>query len=405
MYTFYHTLAIAAIIKNEAPYILEWLSYHHAAGVTKFYIYDNGSTDATAKILQPFIKSGVVEFIACPLKAGQLQAYQDAIARSRFVCKYLAVIDADEFLMPVSGGSLPEEVEKLMEKYPAAAGVAARWRCFGSAGEKKYRQEEVVKRFLWRAVDEFSPNRHIKSIFNPRLALYMPTPHHVQFIWGRCLMSAKGNVVESFQLCEMQEDGIFTYHYFVKSAEEFRDKLKRGTADGTTARTEDYFTYHDRNEVYDDSAMRYFAKWQAMPYRGKNKAQVTKLNEDRRYEVLAGEDCGLTEALCHFFYVFRNSGASLEERQQIADFLLKKISDDSAQPMEQILLLADTVPDVIASLQTLPEGMNRVWIKALNDIFDAAMYVARKFYQIREVRELRYLESMLALLEQNRRTL
>ena len=402
MYTFYHTLAIAAIIKNEAPYILEWLSYHHAAGVTKFYIYDNGSTDDTIKILQPFIKSGVVELIDCPLKAGQLQAYQDAIVRSRFVCKYLAIIDADEFLVSVDGESLPAEVEKLMEKYPAAAGIGARWRCFGSSGEKKYRQEEVVKRFLWRAVDEFSPNCHIKSIFNPRLALYMPTPHHVQFIWGRCLMSMAGNIVPSYQLHEMQDGGIFTYHYFVKSMEEFSAKVKRGTADGTTERTEDIFDFYDRNEVYDDSARQYFAKWQAMPYHGKDKAQVDQINAVRRNEVLAGADCSLTEALCHFFHVFAEHSLE-EDKQQIADFLLEKITDDEPVPMEQILFLADAVPEVLHALQTLPNGISINWIKALDNIFDDAMYVARTFYQLREVKELRYLKSMLALLKQDRR--
>ena len=402
MYTFYHTLAIAAIIKNEAPYILEWLSYHHAAGVTKFYIYDNGSTDDTIKILQPFIKSGVVELIDCPLKAGQLQAYQDAIVRSRFVCKYLAIIDADEFLVSVDGESLPAEVEKLMEKYPAAAGIGARWRCFGSSGEQAYRQTEVVKRFLWRAKDDFLPNKHIKSIFNPRLALYMPTPHNVQFIWGRCLMSTSGDIISGYQMEEMQDGGIFTYHYFVKSMEEFTAKVKRGTADGTTERTEDIFDFYDRNEVYDDSARQYFAKWQAMPYHGKDKAQVNQINAVRRNEVLAGADCSLIEALCHFFHVFAEHSLE-EDKQQIADFLLEKITDDEPVPMEQILFLADAVPEVLHALQTLPNDISINWIKALDNIFDDAMYVARTFYQLREVKELRYLKSMLALLKQDRR--
>ena len=33
-------LAIVTIMKNEAPYVKEWLDYHMLVGVKKFYIYD-----------------------------------------------------------------------------------------------------------------------------------------------------------------------------------------------------------------------------------------------------------------------------------------------------------------------------------------------------------------------------
>ena len=42
-----HYLAVCAIAKNEGPYFKEWLDWHHAQGVEKFYIYDNESTDGT----------------------------------------------------------------------------------------------------------------------------------------------------------------------------------------------------------------------------------------------------------------------------------------------------------------------------------------------------------------------
>lgn len=43
-------VGIAAIFKNEAPYLREWLDFHRAAGVDRFYLYDNGSTDESAAI-------------------------------------------------------------------------------------------------------------------------------------------------------------------------------------------------------------------------------------------------------------------------------------------------------------------------------------------------------------------
>ena len=39
------TLAIAAIFRDEAPYLKEWIEFHRAVGVERFYLFDNLSTD------------------------------------------------------------------------------------------------------------------------------------------------------------------------------------------------------------------------------------------------------------------------------------------------------------------------------------------------------------------------
>ena len=38
-------LAIGAIVKNEGPYLLEWIAFHRVVGVDRFFIADNASTD------------------------------------------------------------------------------------------------------------------------------------------------------------------------------------------------------------------------------------------------------------------------------------------------------------------------------------------------------------------------
>ena len=42
---FENETALVLIVKNESPYISEWLEYHYKIGVDKFYIYDNDSED------------------------------------------------------------------------------------------------------------------------------------------------------------------------------------------------------------------------------------------------------------------------------------------------------------------------------------------------------------------------
>ncbi|GAA5824569.1 hypothetical protein JCM3770_000549 [Rhodotorula araucariae] len=53
-------IAICASIKNEARFITEWLLYHRAVGVDRFYLYDTGSTDTTLEVLQPWMGTGTV---------------------------------------------------------------------------------------------------------------------------------------------------------------------------------------------------------------------------------------------------------------------------------------------------------------------------------------------------------
>lgn len=64
-------LSLAAIIKNEAPYIREWVCFYYLNGVEKFYLYDNESEDNLREVLSDFVSAGIVEIINCPGKANR----------------------------------------------------------------------------------------------------------------------------------------------------------------------------------------------------------------------------------------------------------------------------------------------------------------------------------------------
>ena len=105
---FPYQLAVVAIMKCEGPYLKEWLDYHLSAGVDHFYIYDNDSPDNQAEIAKPYVEAGLVTYIPFPGKAMQSPAYNDALKKFRFQCRYMAFIDGDEFVYPkttkVDGG-------------------------------------------------------------------------------------------------------------------------------------------------------------------------------------------------------------------------------------------------------------------------------------------------------------
>lgn len=105
---FLYDLAVVAILKNEGPYLKEWLDYHLLAGVDHFYLYDNDSPDNQAEVAKPYVEAGLVDYIPFPGLAMQIPAYKDAVKRFKFQSRYMAFIDGDEFVYPkltkVNGG-------------------------------------------------------------------------------------------------------------------------------------------------------------------------------------------------------------------------------------------------------------------------------------------------------------
>ncbi|MBQ4405038.1 MAG: glycosyltransferase family 92 protein [Selenomonadaceae bacterium] len=97
---FLHNLAVVAILKDEGNYLKEWLDYHLLAGVDHFYLYDNDSSDNQAEVAKPYIEAGLVDYFSLPGKAMQMVAYNDAVKRFKFHCRYMAFIDLDEFVYP-----------------------------------------------------------------------------------------------------------------------------------------------------------------------------------------------------------------------------------------------------------------------------------------------------------------
>ena len=50
--------AICLIFKDEAPFLQEWIEYHHLIGIEHFYLYNNNSTDNYEEVLKPYIDKG-----------------------------------------------------------------------------------------------------------------------------------------------------------------------------------------------------------------------------------------------------------------------------------------------------------------------------------------------------------
>lgn len=240
-----HYLSVCAIAKNEGAYFKEWIEWHQKQGVEKFYIYDNESTDCTKEVLAPFIESGVVEYTYFPGQKKQLAAYDDCFERHRLETRWLAVIDLDEFIVPMQYKDIPSFLRPL-EKFSV---VEINWLCYGSGGAKTREPGGVMERFKRHSHPEHKLNTHVKSIVDPRRVCTMTGCHEASRISGKAADSHGNPLKKGFRDRVPQQDVIRINHYAVKSYEEFLGKRSRGRARVTTLRDMSYFEQYDLNDI------------------------------------------------------------------------------------------------------------------------------------------------------------
>lgn len=169
--SFKYEIALVCISKNEGPYIKEWIEYYKLIGFSKFYFYDNESEDNTYEVLQPYINSGLVEYKLIKGKGQQLNAYNDAIKKHKHDCKYMAFLDMDEYLFPMSDKiqNISETITQLLsEAGKGASGLSINWCIFGSSNLKKRPKGLITENYIHRGDATHWGNFHVKTICNPR---------------------------------------------------------------------------------------------------------------------------------------------------------------------------------------------------------------------------------------------
>ncbi len=246
-------LSCCAIHKREAFNLQEWIEYHLLMGIEHFCLFDNNwpPDPDTLQVLSPYIKAGVVENIAFPGVARQYPAYVDGFRRMAGKTRWLAFIDIDEFVFPVE----KETVAELLAEYEAFGGLAINWCCFGSSGLEK-RPACKVNELIYRAPNDFEPNRHVKTIVQPDHALGpSPIPHFCEYRPGYFAVNELKSPVNG-AFSEPSFSRIRVNHYIIGSKQNFEVKSARKHAACGMLSPYDTNYWHgfDRNEIRDDSA-------------------------------------------------------------------------------------------------------------------------------------------------------
>jgi len=255
-------IGIAATLKNEAPYLLEWIAFHRIVGIRTFFISDNGGDDGTSRLLRQLHRAGIItRFDFIDREVPQLSVYTEMVPRMRDIVELVAIIDGDEFIRPLEG----ERADQVIDAYfadPAVSALAINWACYGSGGQCRGGRGLVTARFRRRAEQGFSFNRLVKSIVRVDRFVSCTQPHFSNLSHGRFIDTGGEDVRwdprgEPGALARCTWRGVRIDHFAVKSLEEFETiKSRRGRGDmplghPKTWRGSDYFKRLDRNEVFD----------------------------------------------------------------------------------------------------------------------------------------------------------
>ena len=228
--TYIFEVAICCIVRDE-EYLTEWIEYHALIGVTKFYIYDNESKVPVNQTLASFIDNGLVEVIPFPGEVMQLPAYHHCLKHYGPLCKWIAFIDADEFIVPKTlTGNLPE----FLKAYEAYPGLGVNWLEFGSNGHIEKR-DNTIQSYTRRSLKSYPRNEHIKSIVQPRFVIKAVDPHHFEYKKGKHAVNENFIPITKGAFSTHNSNKIQVNHYFTRSKTDFIHKKERGRADTSEA--------------------------------------------------------------------------------------------------------------------------------------------------------------------------
>lgn len=232
-------LTLGSCLKNEESYMLDFVKYHRYVGVEKFVFLDR-NYEPLYQLLGQEPDVEIIHFPEIPENIHQ-QAWANLINHNKGKTKWLALIDADQALVPVK----THDVKQVLKDYEEFASVQFNWKSFGSSFHETRRPGSVYERFLLTSLDDSEYNYHTQFICQPDRTLgeRVFEPHYPRLpdeeisvntnkepIDPNKIVALNPNTPLSFNVPPLH-DVMWIAHYTNKSKEEWIIKNSKGRAD------------------------------------------------------------------------------------------------------------------------------------------------------------------------------
>ncbi|MDD8022968.1 MAG: glycosyltransferase family 2 protein [Paracoccaceae bacterium] len=317
---------IVTTMKNEGPFILEWIAYHRAIGVEDFLVYTNDCTDGTDTMLDMLQTKRLLQHRINPWKpGGELKPQHAALQASESEpivqnCGWAICMDVDEFIdIKIGDGTL----NALYTAMGEANMISLTWRLFGNCDVHEYADKFLLDQFVTCAPEVVrKPHQAwgFKTLFR-NIDIYKKIGVHrpkglVPDLWNQVKWlngSGKPMPREMFRngwrstLETYGYDWVQLNHYAVRSAESFLVKRDRGRVNHVDRdQGLNYWFRMNHNAVEDRSIQRMIPRLQAEYDRlmadpdiaaahahsvACHHAKIAELRATENYEKFYGELC------------------------------------------------------------------------------------------------------------------
>lgn len=265
---------IFSCIKNEGPFLLEWLSFHRDIGFNQFIIFTNDCEDGSDKMADRLQELGLIQHVRnddYQKRGPQWTALNSPpLKRALVAADWALHLDLDEFLnIKVGGGQLSD----LKDNLGNADAISIPWRFFGNSGVARFEDRPVLNQFTRCGPYPIMFPRQalmFKTLFCPSEKLDKAGVHAPRLAKGAMLedltwVNGDGQeIVEAFDPKRPTLHGpnfgnslAQVNHYALKSIDSFLIKSRRGLPNhGRVPIDLGYFIRRNFNSLSDDRLAR-----------------------------------------------------------------------------------------------------------------------------------------------------
>ncbi|NIY79608.1 MAG: glycosyltransferase family 2 protein [Rhodobacteraceae bacterium] len=277
---------VTTTMRNEGPFILEWVAWYRMLGFDHLVVFYNDCTDHSPELLEALDAAGVLTAVSytpnpdLPVKRTSLKLMAEH-PRIR-AAEWVFNIDVDEFLVIHKGEG---RLQDLFDAFPIKQvhAIAVHWRCFGDGGYGSWEDTLTHRRFTRASLRRHKGNVFFKTLIRwPnhfwRFGVHSPKGWRGHGEWGtppnvmkRCdgatlrRFHPKDSSVKMTQPRWITHEYAQLNHYASRTFESFA--LKMGTLSSAANKdryTETFFKGKNRNEELDEGALKYADRFDAV---------------------------------------------------------------------------------------------------------------------------------------------
>ena len=235
---FKYFACFCSIVRKENLYIRDLISYYLSIGFEKFIFGDNNfpNIEKISDVTQDYINNGTIDiFEVFGSSISQGEFFSIIYKKYKRKCAWISFFDIDEYLRMHSENNTIISVKKFLSNpiFNKCESISINWLIYSDNNLLYYDNRSVLERFTTPLYNN-RENRLVKSIVRGNLNKKVFSPLHSNHVPGKRLIicNSMGKIIKRYNGFYVKPPllkNAYLMHYNTKTAEEFIQKIKRGS--------------------------------------------------------------------------------------------------------------------------------------------------------------------------------